>query len=146
MDFGKKIFKTFEFENATIKKCVSPAFYTEYEYSEKGSKSHSVEDDGSESWAEYDEHGNPVIENLETGQNILYQYSYDNEGRVIHSKRFHYSKKGVLDYVGENFYKYNEAGKLLYQYEIQGRSEDISEYEYDENGKLKKETYFNVVS
>ena len=50
MDFGKKILKTFEFENATIKKCVSPAFYTEYEYSEKGSKSHSVEDDGSKIW------------------------------------------------------------------------------------------------
>ena len=98
---------------------------------------------------EYDEYGAVILglqynEDGTSWQTVKYDYEYDENGKW--TACISYDEKGEIFERME--YEYNELGKeiLCVHYDKNGsiRREDKTEYEYDENGKIKGRIHYTI--
>lgn len=124
---------------------------TEYEYNQAGNPIFKHENycgGNANTSYEYDDNGNCVYEKRNNG---LYQtetfYEFDGNGRLFHSTRI--TKGENYSSHIESFYEYNDKGHLCHTKRCEFES-DVTvaeshtwyDYEYDENGKIKRRFTF----
>lgn len=87
----------------------------------------------------YDEHGNLIsYEDYDIKRRLGYNatYEYDTQNRKIKSQSYFYNHKEKITTV----YKYNSAGKLIYEMISNNTGEyELHTYEYDKKNRVVKE-------
>lgn len=137
-----------------------------YEYDAKGNLIHSYNLDGWDKWYEYDSEGRLIHEKSGYKNNpddTPYEtwYEYDANGnKKIHKKTSHgaeyweeYDAKGnkihEKNSYGKDFwYEYDAKGNLIYKKFTSAsgdNEEEWYEYEYNENDKIIKKTYYKTI-
>lgn len=125
-DSGYQVFYEYDSEGRLIHEKSSSMIFpdntpneTWYEYDANGNKKiHKKESIGAEYWQEYDAKGNKIYEKNSYGQEFWCEYKYDAKGNLIYKK--------FTSASGDT-------------------SEEWYEYEYNENDKIVKKTYYKTI-
>ncbi len=134
-----------------------------YQYDNKGNANYllfELNGQKKEVWIDYDEYGHPT-RTVDSNYMIdLWEYKYDAKGNMIYEKQithdnlvktletwYKYDDKGHKIYENkfgtEYWYEYNNNGNLIYIKREDG-FETWYEYEYWENGKVKKQIEYTT--
>lgn len=127
-----------------------------YQYDNRGNINYvrykSGKDD-IETWFDNDNYGNHIQANSSNNKTTIWQYEYDTSGKILYTLEvsgslvwqnwYRYDANGNKiyeknEYGQENWYDYNDKGNIIYEKSARRGSEEWYEYEYGNNGKVKK--------